>query len=246
MYHLTTSVYLRVEFDVADRSLLEALTLRMKYDDGFAAYLNGSQVASALAPAPLVWNSEAAGQHDDDAVTFETFDITDSIGALRNGSNVLAIHGLSRGIDSSDMLILSELVAREAPEDPDDPGDPGGAIFLDRTTRICARANAVDEWSALNDALYVIDTSSLRITELMYNPPPGFIESPYDNDDFEFTELMNTGDSPLNLQGVRFTSGVDFTFPELADPAGDLQPLEAVLLVRNHEAFASRHDTTGL
>jgi hypothetical protein len=35
------SVYLRIEFDVADPAAFEHLELRMKYDDGFAAFLNG-------------------------------------------------------------------------------------------------------------------------------------------------------------------------------------------------------------
>ena len=40
----TVSAYARMEFDVADNSAVSALTLRMKYDDGFVAYLNGWQV----------------------------------------------------------------------------------------------------------------------------------------------------------------------------------------------------------
>ena len=45
----------------------------------------------------------------------------------------------------------------------------------------------------------------LRITEVMYNPLPG---------GYEFIEVQNTSASiTLDLAGVKFTQGVDFTFP---------------------------------
>ena len=40
-----TSVYLRKTFNIADLDTVRDLTLRIKYDDGFVAYLNGSEVA---------------------------------------------------------------------------------------------------------------------------------------------------------------------------------------------------------
>src|SRR5207344_2495956 len=52
------SVYLRVPFDVADPSF-ETLKLRLRYEDGFIAYLNGWEVARRNAPAKAQWNSTA-------------------------------------------------------------------------------------------------------------------------------------------------------------------------------------------
>ena len=52
------SVYLRVPFEVADPSF-ETLRLRMRYEDGFIAYLNGWEVARRNAPAKAQWNSTA-------------------------------------------------------------------------------------------------------------------------------------------------------------------------------------------
>ena len=46
----------------------------------------------------------------------------------------------------------------------------------------------------------------LRITELMYNPQSD------PNQHLEFIELKNIGPSPLDLTGVKFTSGVDLSF----------------------------------
>src|SRR5262245_64060955 len=53
------SVLLRIPFRVEDASFDE-LRLRMRFDDGFVAYLNGKEVARRDAPAELRWNSQAA------------------------------------------------------------------------------------------------------------------------------------------------------------------------------------------
>jgi hypothetical protein len=53
----------------------------------------------------------------------------------------------------------------------------------------------------------------LRVTEMMYHPPDPPGSSPYNDEDFEYIELMNIGPSPLDLTGVRFTNGISFAFP---------------------------------
>ena len=100
-----TSVYLRVPFQVDDPALVSALTLRMRYDDGFAAFLNGVPVASFNALGVLDHESAATGSHADAlAVVFEDYDISDHIGSLLSGANILAIHGMNDEATSSDVL----------------------------------------------------------------------------------------------------------------------------------------------
>jgi glucose/arabinose dehydrogenase/mono/diheme cytochrome c family protein len=107
-----TSLYLRFTFDVTDPSAFDVLTLRMKYDDGFAAFLNDQPVASANAPGILEYDSRAESDNPDgSAVVFQDFDIPAAF--LQNGQNILAIQGLNNGIGSSDMLILPEIVGSE-------------------------------------------------------------------------------------------------------------------------------------
>ena len=109
---VSTTLYLRVPFELTDASAVAELSLRMKYDDGFAAYLNGTWVESENAPSPqsLTYDSEATSNHtDSSAVTYQEFDLTSQVSLLRNGTNILAIHGLNDGIGSSDMLITPEL-----------------------------------------------------------------------------------------------------------------------------------------
>jgi hypothetical protein len=114
MRYNNQTVYTRIPFEVSDISEIDKLTLRMKFEDGFVAYINGIPVASFNADDPenTSWNEGAtATREDSTAVVFEDFDITDHIGALRTGNNTLAIHGLNTTLSSSDLLILPELTA---------------------------------------------------------------------------------------------------------------------------------------
>lgn len=107
------TVYMRVPFTVANPADYQDLRLDIYYDDGFVAYLNGTEVASANAPASPVWNSTSDGSHEADVVntTFAEFDLSAHVGLLQTGSNVLAIHGMNVSVGSSDMIILPELQA---------------------------------------------------------------------------------------------------------------------------------------
>ena len=105
------SFYARYQFNVADAGAVSILTLRVKYDDGFVAYLNGTRVTGRNDPTPLTWNAEADNAHrDTEAVVFEDIDITAFKGALLSGPNVLAVHALNFLSTSTDMLLSCELV----------------------------------------------------------------------------------------------------------------------------------------
>lgn len=130
MYDANASAYIRIPFAFTNDHPLIGLRLKMKYDDGFVAYLNGTQVAADQAPTPLAYDSEATRTHSDaQAIVFAEFDISAHLDALQPGTNVLAIHGLNAGTSSSDFLILPVLEA-----DPD-PGfgseiDPSSSGLL--------------------------------------------------------------------------------------------------------------------
>jgi hypothetical protein len=110
-----------------------------------------------------------------------------------------------------------------------------GAIVIDRSTHVTARAFDGTTWSALPvTATFSIAryANALRITELMYHPKPGtFLE-----DEYEFVELKNTGSQPLDVSG-HYLDGIDFSFPpSTVIPAGGFY-----VLARNASAFASRY-----
>ncbi|MDY0357897.1 MAG: lamin tail domain-containing protein [Sedimentisphaerales bacterium] len=109
-----TTVYVRIPFHVEDATDADRLILRMRYEDGFVAYLNGLEVARANAPegAELPWNAAATAiREDSDAVIFEEFDISECRDWLMAGDNLLAIHALNADLISSDLLALPELRA---------------------------------------------------------------------------------------------------------------------------------------
>ncbi len=115
MHGVNSSAYLRYPFNLDDPSQVDRLILQIKYDDGFAAYLNGNLVAWRNAPTavtlnPLPWNAAATTYHPDaQAVQSETINITGASGSLLVGPNVLAIQGLNTSAANSDFLISAEL-----------------------------------------------------------------------------------------------------------------------------------------
>ena len=67
MYDSASSAYLRIPFEVADPLQIQELKLRMCYDDGFIAYLNGTEVARRNAPTNANWDSAATRLHGSEA-----------------------------------------------------------------------------------------------------------------------------------------------------------------------------------
>ena len=80
MQSVNSSVFIRMPFYVSDPSVLRELRLRMRYDDGFAAYLNGQPVAASNAPAALAWNSAATIAHGLPVLTYPTIQNFDTVG----------------------------------------------------------------------------------------------------------------------------------------------------------------------
>ena len=113
MFNQNPSLYLRFPFEIGNVEALRAagrLLMKVKYDDGFVAYLNGHRVAAANAPEDLAWDSEATASHPDPAaLEFELIDLSEHVGKLQRGTNVLAIQGLNINATSADLLIVVEL-----------------------------------------------------------------------------------------------------------------------------------------
>lgn len=102
-------IYVRVAFPIPDPAKVYSLRLRMLYDDGFVAYVNGQPAAAGNAPNPAAFNSLARSNHPPSA--YEDFDLSAVISGLTAGDNVLALHGLNASAGSSDLFLLPELTA---------------------------------------------------------------------------------------------------------------------------------------
>lgn len=112
-----TTAYVRIPFEVTDTSQLTSLSLQARYDDGYVAYLNGTQVASRNAPASPDWQSNAtANANESDNV--DQIDLTSFLSELQNGTNILALHSLNRSSGSSDLLIDPALSGSTPPTGP--------------------------------------------------------------------------------------------------------------------------------
>ena len=80
-------------FTVEEGKNYEALQLKMRYDDGFIAYLNGTEILRVNAPDQASWDSTATRSNSDrNAEIFEPFLLAEHVNLLNPGENVLAIH----------------------------------------------------------------------------------------------------------------------------------------------------------
>ncbi|MHC4560954.1 MAG: CotH kinase family protein, partial [Planctomycetota bacterium] len=203
MYNRNTTCYIRIPFTVSGNpSDFNLMTLNMRYDDDFVAYLNGVEIQRAFIAGTPAWNSNAGSSHEADGL--ESFDISEYIGALQSGDNILAIHGLNTSISSTDFLISAELIAGKSSS----PGGPASSaieynkpLTLNRSAHVKARVLSGNTWSALNEAVFAIGpvSDNLRITEIMYHPQnPADPNDPNDPNE-EYIELKNIGPETINL-----------------------------------------------
>lgn len=117
MRGINGSVYVRMPFVVEEGTTFSTLKLRMQYDDGFVAFINGMEAARRNAPEALRWNSNATEeQAAAQGSVFEEMDITAAAGALVTGTNVLAIQGLNLSAADGDFLVRAELEGRKEKE----------------------------------------------------------------------------------------------------------------------------------
>ncbi|MCA9262763.1 MAG: lamin tail domain-containing protein [Planctomycetales bacterium] len=264
-----SSVYTRFNF-TADAGFnpddYDEMTLRMKFEDGFIAYLNGQEIARANAPVGTDWQTRATNQPSDaEAVQFVDFDVTSFKDLLVAGNNVLAIHGLNITNTSSDLFVLPELqvsttsVVSAVPVyytlDGSDPREAGGAargtlydgpLELSETTQVRARAFDGTTWSAVVDATFVVvpPDGGVVLSEINYHPhePTADEAAAIEGiaaDDFEFIEVLNTHPTQsFNLQGMKLADGVDFEFGNFS-----LAPGARAVVVEDTAAFQLRYGT---
>ncbi len=141
----------------------------------------------------------------------------------------------------------------------------GGPIQITATTHIRARAYdpnhipatganrankppRISKWSGENNARFSTDVpaavGNLVVTELNYHPTgPTAAESAvgpgWDEKDFEFIELRNIGNAPIDLAQAAFTMGISYTFA--GSGAQTLGAGEYVIVASNPEAFRLRY-----
>lgn len=133
----------------------------------------------------------------------------------------------------------------------DDPRTIGGGISesafvsdnpveveFNSISTLKSRIKLGEKWSALHELLILMpdDKSNLKITEIHYHPEES---SEVNCDDYEFLEIKNIGDSPINLSGCNFgMNGINYTFPENTILNGG----EFIVLVSDISKFYRRYN----
>ena len=121
----------------------------------------------------------------------------------------------------------------------------GGAIPISREGIVKVRWKNGNDWSALDEARFATSrlatAADLLITEVHYHPadptPAETAVSPdLEDKSFQFLEILNLADVPVNLAGCVLSDGVDFTFPLYQLPPG-----ERLVVAEDTVAFQLRH-----
>lgn len=106
-----TSCLVRIPFALSYEDLQDVgtLTLNMRMDDGFVAYLNGQEIQRQNVTGEPLWNTVASTAQE--AGAWLAYDISAFKNLLNSGDNLLAIHGVNRSANSSDFLVDATLSA---------------------------------------------------------------------------------------------------------------------------------------
>ncbi|MBT7983295.1 MAG: hypothetical protein HN584_12075 [Akkermansiaceae bacterium] len=242
MLGVNASCMIRVPFNIPNQEALNkifSLELNMKYDDGYAAFINGEFVAGKNNPETLTWNSRATRSHLDSlAIEFESVDISNATSKLKVGKNILAIQAMNSSRSGSDFLIIPQLSYGTKSSNGLSPSAIryNSSVTLSKSGAVKARILEDGVWSALNQAKFIVgvpaEAGNLVISEIHYNPSGQSEEN-------EFIELMNISDQTIQLTGVSFSAGIQYNFEDDAT----LEPMKRIVL--RHGEYTGQLDNGG-
>lgn len=126
MRNQNPSMHFRRTFNVPDPAVHQSYRLMIKYEDGFVAYLNGTEIARANFAGTPTYNSTAiSALAGTIATAWNEFVIPSSL--VIPGMNLLAIQGLNVTTGSSDFLLLPEIIASSGTS-------TGGEVYFSEPT----------------------------------------------------------------------------------------------------------------
>lgn len=193
LYQKQTSLLARLSFTVDDPSRFRSLQLRLRSDDGAAAWLNGTEVVRRRAPGgELPWNAAALSTRDTDAgQTPEIIDLAPQLSLLQPGTNRLTLHGLTADAHQSHFLLWAQLMA--------------GSVEEASTPQYLATPTP----GALNDTKVFAGW----VEEVVFSAPRGFYSAPFDLElstatpDTQIYYTLNAED-PTPAQGTLYTGPI--------------------------------------
>jgi hypothetical protein len=116
----TISIYTRVEFDIAELPAVNNLYLGVDYDDGYIAWINGTEVyrSESMPLDPPLWNSQPSLHESSNAAApvYEWQDVSfRALQVLVEGTNMLAIGVWNESAGSSDLVLAPRLTMNKDP-----------------------------------------------------------------------------------------------------------------------------------
>ncbi len=236
------TTYFRKVVNIVDPSPFADFTIDITYDDSYAIYVNGNEVArhsglSANAP----YNEYSSNSVGNNATATHTL----ATNSFASGNNTIAVEMHQTSNTSSDVSFDMTLTGNPPGGGSTHASDP---LVLNTPGWLFSRSynSTSGEWSALNTAFFTIDTvpadaTNLVISEFHYHPAeptlPAETAISMDRDDYEFVEFMNIGPQPIDLTNVSFSDGITYFFPSNTV----LQAGARFVIARNTAAFAARY-----
>ncbi|MEO8353633.1 MAG: lamin tail domain-containing protein, partial [Chthoniobacteraceae bacterium] len=234
------TTYFRRTFTVNNVSGITSLNISLEYDDQAIVYINGNPVVNTGLPVNPAYNAYSGSAAPDENAYF-TF--ARDAGSLVNGTNTIAVEVHQTSNSSSDISFdLSLTAVRSSTATP---------LILSGTGEkpLRVRAYSGGTWSALVDALFLINTepassANLAISEIMYNPAPptpAEIAAGFgDADDFEYLEFVNIGTKNIDLMGLYLYGPISFDFSN-STRSRVLPPGGRILIASKRSAFEFRY-----
>ena len=143
-----TSLYVRMPFQLsaAELSSFDRLRLRLRYGDGFVAYLNGQEIARQGISGAAAFDSSAdASRPGQRPWSTTSWMCPVAWGCCARASNLLAIHALNASPNQPSLLLDPELIADAEPD-----------LQLTQHLNFRARTLNEGEWSALTAAEFCL------------------------------------------------------------------------------------------
>lgn len=239
----TASLYTRASFTATPALIagIDYMEMNVAYDAGFVAYLNGTEIFRTNAPAQLNGVATATALPAS-AETVRRLDLSRHLSLLRPGNNLLAIHSLNDTADSPNHLIRYQLRVGRTPQGATSTATAyTGPLTVTQPVTIQARILRDGQWSPLSTGLFNTASTpashqNLVISQIHYNPTTAPAD-PRPASDYEFLEVMNIGNSTVDLTGLRLREDISFDFPDHAF----LAPGERAQIVASAAAFAERY-----
>lgn len=248
------TTYFRKFFTIPDPSVFGDFQLTITYDDAYVVYVNGIEAARhANLPSNPAFDLYSGNTVGNNAI--DTISIPSS--AFSAGQNTIAVEIHQGNSGSSDISFDLSLTGR--PEGggetiilnlPDTINEP---VWIKSRTYNAASGT----WSAMNQAFFSIAEpaapSDIVISEVHYHPSNPttaelLIDPNFDQDDFEFIEILNIGSKIVDLGDAAFVlipiknelQGVEFIFP----PGTLINSGQRLIIAANTTAFAARYPGT--